>query len=322
MIPSVALCIPAYNAGRFLPRLLAAARAQTIPFDDVWVFDDASADNTSAITKEFGAKVITAAQNSGCSFGKNTLAECTSCDWIHFHDADDSLLPGFVVHARECIQRHGGEADVILLAYEMREEGTDRSLGARKFDDASLRQDALRYAIQEQINPFCGLYRRSTFLAAGGYDTDPLVLYNEDVAFHIRLALRGLKFRADDQVQIVNYCRADSMSSTNKAKCARAQFHVMRKLVEELASERRLSSYSEPIASRLWDIATFAASFCDWEYVDRCIELAHQLGSRRPARGSARFQFLTKLSPRVAYRVRENLIRFFRPALRVGYPSI
>src|SRR5690348_347154 len=86
--PTLALCIPAYNAGRYLPRLLRAAHAQEgPPFDEILVYDDCSTDDTAAIAGAYGATVIRGDVNRGCSFGKNQLAQRAVSDWIHFIDA-------------------------------------------------------------------------------------------------------------------------------------------------------------------------------------------------------------------------------------------
>ena len=52
--PSLSLLIPAYNAARFLPRLLASAHAQTDRFDEIWVYDDCSTDDTAAVAASLG----------------------------------------------------------------------------------------------------------------------------------------------------------------------------------------------------------------------------------------------------------------------------
>lgn len=308
--PSLALCIPAYNAGAYLPRLLESALTQTIPFDQILVYDDCSTDNSSEVAARYGAQVVRGKVNRGCSHGKNVLAEQTTCEWIHFHDADDALHSKFVETAHKWM---GLEAppDIVLFDYEWRKDETDEQIGIRHFDQARLQQDPIAYAIQEQINPFCGLYRRSAYLQAGGYDTDPLVLYNEDVAFHLRMAISGLKFAADPTVTVINYQRVNSMSAANQIKCARAQFHVMKKTSEALQGR-----YNQAIARRLWEISAGLAYHLDWAYTDRAIDLALQLSQDFPINISPIFRIFCSINPYFAHRFREKMVRFFKPQLR------
>ncbi|MBD2501513.1 glycosyltransferase family 2 protein [Anabaena azotica] len=308
--PSLALCIPAYNAAAYLPRLLQSALAQTIPFDEILVYDDCSTDDTGKIAVEFGAKVIRGEINRGCSHGKNALAEQTTCEWIHFHDADDALYPNFVEQAYKWMVLDNAP-DVVLFNYEWRHDDTGELISIRYFDDAELRRDAIAYAIREQINPFCGLYRRSAYLQAGGYDTDPLVLYNEDVAFHCRLAIAGLKFAAEPTITIINYYRPNSMSSANQIKCAKAQYHVMRKVAASLSGR-----YAQEIAQRLWAIAGVSAAYLDWENADNCLHLATAVYSKSPNNLSVIFRFICNYNPYFAIRLREWLIRLLKPQLR------
>jgi glycosyltransferase involved in cell wall biosynthesis len=308
--PSLALCIPAYNAAAHIQRLLESALAQTISFDEIWVYDDCSTDETGKIAVELGAKVIRGDINRGCSHGKNVLAEHTTCQWIHFHDADDALYPNFVEQAHKWMALEN-PPDIVLFDYEWRQDDTGELIGIRKFDDAQVRRDAIAYTIREQINPFCGLYRSSAYLQAGGYDTDPLVLYNEDVAFHCRMAIAGLKFAADPTVTVINYCRVNSMSSGNQLKCFRAQFHVMRKVAESLKGQ-----YSNEISQALWGIAGVSGAYLDWKNADSCLHLALSLNCKPPKNLSVLFRLLCKLNPHFAIRSREWLIRLFKPQLR------
>ena len=310
----LALLIPAYNAAAFLPRLLASAAKQTTPFEEIWVYDDCSTDNTSEIATRFGARVVRGDVNRGCSHGKNVLAAQTEAEWIHFHDADDELLPNFVSLARQWMER--GEFDVVLFSYEERDDETGGLLAIRHFDPDDVRRDARSYAIREQINPFCGLYRREAFLGAGGYDEDPEVLYNEDVAMHLRLAFAGLTFAVEPAVSIINHRRASSMSSANRSKCFRAQLAVMRKASQLPQSE----PYRGAIAKNLWGIAGCLAAELDWTHADSAAKLALHLGGVRSVPSGGPFRLVAAISPSMALRFREHAIRIGKPQLRLSYP--
>ena len=308
--PTLALCIPAYNAAAYLPRLLSSAAAQTVPFDEVLVYDDCSPDGTAAAAEAHGATVIRGEVNVGCSAGKNRLAEVTTCDWIHFHDADDELYPNFAETARAWMAKED-PPDVVLFAYEYRDNETHELLGVTTFDDEALRRDPVEYTIRQQINPFCGLYKREAFLQAGGYDLDPEVLYNEDVAMHCQLARAGLRFAADPTVTVINYRIGNSMSQGNLDKCLRAHVRVMEK-----AAELSGSSYHAAVAEKLWNAAGVAGSIRDWKTAERAARSARRLGQRTPPRSGRLFRSLAAVHPPLALRVREYAIRTLRPHLR------
>jgi len=310
---SLALCIPAYNAASYLPRLLESAISQQVPFDEILVYDDCSTDETIQVAAKYGIQIIRGEVNQGCSYGKNVLAEATNCDWIHFHDADDALYPNFVEQARKWMALDN-PPDIVLFNYEWRRDDNGELISVRQFDAAELRRDAISYAIREQINPFCGLYLRSAYLRAGGYDTDPLVLYNEDVAFHCRMAIAGLQFAADPTITVINYYLSNSMSSANQIKCIKAKFHVMRKVAEALKGK-----YTEEITQNLWGIAGNAAAYLDWETSDRCLQLALSFHNKPPKKLGSLFRLLSSYNPYLAIRVREWLIRILKPQLRSNF---
>ena len=312
--PRLAMLIPAYNAASFLPRLLDSAARQTQPFDEIWVYDDCSTDETASVAGRYGARVVRGNINRGCSHGKNRLAAETTCEWIHFHDADDELMPNFVERAR--IWMSDGRFDVVLFAYEERGDPSGRFMAVRRFDPNAVSADSRAYVIQNQVTNF-GLYRREAFLNAGGYDEDPLVLFNEDVAFHIRLAFRGLAFAADETVTVINHRRDASMSAANALKCLQAHYHVLRNTTALDGAER----YANEIAQKLWNAAGCLAAHLDWETADAAATLAVRLAGRSSAPARGVFAALCSGSPRLAIRVREGLIRTIKPGLREGYPG-
>lgn len=313
--PTIAMLIPAYNAATYLPRLLESAARQTEQFDEIWVYDDCSEDNTTEIAKRYGARVVRGVANRGCSHGKNTLASLTTADWVHFHDADDELCPNFVELARR--RMVDGRFDVVLFAYEERDGATGEVIGRGVFDAGDLSRDPRSYTIRNQINSICGLYRRQAFLQAGGYDEDPLVLYNEDVAMHIRLAFAGLTFTAESEISIINHRRFDSMSTTNYLKCLQAQWHVMRRTVERNGGDH----YAPEIARKLWIVVGGLSAELDWHTADQAAALAMKLAGPSAAPSGPAFKALCYLSPNFAIRVREGLIRALKPRLRDGYAS-
>jgi hypothetical protein len=243
------------------------------------------------------------------------LAKVSSCDWVHFHDADDLLLPNFMETALKWMT--SADVDAVIFGCEERLENTGEVIGVAIPDDRAVASDAIGYTIGVKINAISGIYRRRSFLAAGGFDLDPEVHYNEDQACHCKLARAGLRFRGDPTVTVVNLRRHSSMWTLNQDKCLRAHYHVMRKVLAGPGGE----SYKEAIAERLWHVVAGSASLLDWCTADDAATLAMQLASPSVAPSGPIFRTLCQLSPRFALRAREWLIRALKARLRENYPG-
>jgi hypothetical protein len=132
---------------------------------------------------------------------------------------------------------------------------------------------------------------------------------------HLRLALGGLRFRADPMTTVIHYRTQGSMSSGHPIECARAQVDVLARV-----AERTGRRYREDIGARLWRLAGVCGSFDDWEYVERCMDLADRIGYRQPAHESWFVRTIARFNPSGAVRLRERFIRLVKPRLRAGLP--
>jgi glycosyltransferase involved in cell wall biosynthesis len=310
-LKKIAICIPAYNAAAYLPRLLKSVNEQYIPFDEVLVYDDASTDETSKIAVKFNATIIKGEFNIGCSAGKNILLNKTSCDYVHFHDADDELLPHFTSLAHRWIEDPYCP-DVVLFDFEWRDQESKQLISQSNFNDKELRNDPIRYTILNQVNPFCGLYKADKLKAIGGYDIDQKILYNEDVAFHCKLAIAGFSFAAEKDISIINWRISSSMSSSNQLKCAQAHYEVMKINAEKLEGR-----YHKEIAYKLWMNATSLASMADWDTAKKAVNLAKKInGNLPPEQESKIIKLLALIDPYFGIYIREQLIRILKPKLR------
>ncbi len=309
---SIALCVPAFNAATVLPRLFESVHRQTTPFDEVWVYDDASTDDTAAVATAMGAKVIRGQVNQGCSVGKNVLLTLVGAAWVHYHDADDVIGAEFVERAKARISENG--FDALLFNYEQVEEWSGQTISRSRFEDTDVCRDPVRHMLLHTVNNG-GVYAVNMLRRAGGFDPDPEVRYNEDRAFHLRLAESGARFEIDAYVGSRFYFNSGSMSAANRAKCLRAHHEITRRF-----AERHPSGYEREICRIAWQDAAGLASCLDWYTADDCIRIALRHGPRMPRDGSALFKSLCLINPFWALRVREALIRRLKPRLRVGYP--
>lgn len=311
-MPTLALCIPAYNAEKYLPMILGSAKKQAIPFDEILVYNDCSTDATARVAEELGARVVNGTVNKGCSFGKNQLANVTSCDWLHFHDADDDLLPDFTEKVHDWISKNGEQYEVLLLNFEYIDFETRTVFGNANHNARELHDDPLKYAIDHKIVNF-GVYKREAFLQAGGFDLDEKVLYNEDNAFHQRLAKFGLRFDYLPDITCINYRYKASMSASNQLKCAQANYNVIAKTASTHGKK-----YPLELTRQLWLCIASLAAGQDWEHVKKAVALSKSLGYNYAPEGGGMFKTLTHIDPFFAVWTREKLIRLFKPGLRAS----
>lgn len=313
MQTTLALCIPAYNAAAHLPRLFESVRQQTVPFDEVWVYDDASTDDTAAVAERLGARVVRGHANLGCSSGKNALLERIGTAWVHFHDADDTLAPEFVARARQRIET--GDFDVLMLDYEQVDESTNASMSRSEFAASNLMRDPVRYMLANTVNNG-GVYAVELLRRAGGFDLDPAVRYNEDRAFHLRLAESGARFAIEPYLGSRFHFNPGSMSASNRARCCLASHEITLRF-----ARRHPGRYLDEVAHLAWQNAACLASCLEWPGADACVALACETSGRVPKAANPLFKLLCFINPYLAIRIREALIRLLKPRYRDGYPA-
>lgn len=313
MQTTLALCVPAFNAAGHLPRLFESVRQQTVPFDEVWVYDDASTDGTAAVAAQYGARVVRGQVNQGCSAGKNNLLAQVGTAWVHFHDADDTLAPEFVSRAKQRIA--SGDFDVLMFDYEQVEESTGARMSRSDFAASDLLKDPVRYMLANTVNNG-GVYSVVLLRQTGGFDLDPAVRYNEDRAFHLRLAEAGARFAFEPYVGSRFYFNPRSMSASNRARCCLASHEITQRF-----AARQPGKFQAEVSELAWQNAACLASSLEWDGADSCVDLAYRTSGRIPKSASPLFKLLCFINPYLAIRIREALIRLFKPRHRKGYPA-
>lgn len=163
--PSVAVVIPCYNHGRFLPETLASVRALDFAEIECVVVDDGSTDPLTRTALErvesAGTRVIRQ-DNAGLASARNAGIRATSAPFFVALDADDKLDPRFI---RRLLPP--------LLA--------DPTLGyvyshVRFFDASGGSWDCPAYdprrLLVENLSVATALVRRRAYDEAGGYQPD------------------------------------------------------------------------------------------------------------------------------------------------------
>ena len=191
---SISVVIPAYNASSFLAATLNSILAQTLPADEILVIDDGSKDDTADIAASFGPPVrVIRRANAGQASSRNFGVQQASSEWIAFLDADDLWEPAKLARQIEELARNPA-AD---LCYSGRVEFTEHQGVLQRGHvmpvppPANLRKALLR---NTTFMPSSTILRRSTFLAAGGFNAQYKIL--EDWDLWLRLLRDGTVFAA------------------------------------------------------------------------------------------------------------------------------
>ncbi len=234
--PRIALLVPCHNAAAFLPRLWESVRAQTTPFAELLVYDDASSDDTASVAEALGARVLRGAENQGPGAARNHLLAATACEWIHFHDADDRLHPDFVTRmgARAALD----DRDVLLCQVDWLDEHTRTVVLRWRYDESVYQTpDAPADMLVNIIGGIGGLYRTHVLRAVSGFRTQ--LRYWEDMDLHLRLWHAGARFGVVDEVLSWAHRHESSTSNRNLSAVWRAKTALLADLVAAPSASAR-----------------------------------------------------------------------------------
>src|SRR5918997_1710557 len=107
--PTISICIPAYNYGRYLATAIASARGQTEAPHEIVVSDNHSTDETAAVLRRAGAGVRVVRPPSHQTLGGSFAFVLGQAQGTHvvFLAADDALAPDFLRAVRPHLAGNG-----------------------------------------------------------------------------------------------------------------------------------------------------------------------------------------------------------------------
>lgn len=255
--PLVSICIPAYEAERYLAETLASVRAQTFVEWELIVIEDGSRDGTERIVADFAWSVQQSVffdrhtPNRGLSATRNACIAQAQGPWIALLDADDLWTPGHlagVVARAEKTDADLVHSGVVLFASDTLREIEVRAPSAEAradFPNSLFRGD---YAIQ----PSSVLLRQSICQVIGGFD--PCCQYVEDRDFWLRLVRSGAQMEFVEELTC-RYRQHGAAMSRNIAEMALGAAEVFERHVDwpavPIALRRRCAAEGWCSAGRL-----------------------------------------------------------------------
>jgi glycosyltransferase involved in cell wall biosynthesis len=218
----VSVVMPCHNQARFLADALESVRAQSYAPLEIVVVDDGSTDDPASVVSRYSGVVLLAQANQGRCAARNAGAARSRGELLVFLDADDRLLPGAieagVAHllARPDCALAAGHRVVIDEA------------GARLPERTPPCVDTTDYLTLLQTNfiltPAVAMFRRSAFVAAGGWD--PSLHTSEDYELYLRIA-REWPVSCHHAV-VAEYRRHGANTSADAARMLRSTLAVIR----------------------------------------------------------------------------------------------
>ncbi len=176
----VAVVIPCHNYAEFLPRAVDSVLAQTVRPKEIVVIDDASTDDTKAVTERYASHGVryVRVEHRNLALTRNSGTSETGAEYLLFLDADDWLRDDYI---EKCLEKM--TTPKIAVVYADRQHFGDNQYYQKthEFDVAS--------AAQGNYISSNALIWRQALDAVGGYREIPHSL--EDWDFYRRVFAEG-----------------------------------------------------------------------------------------------------------------------------------
>ena len=194
------MIIPARDAARVLPRTLAAATAQA---QEVVVVDNASGDDTAAVARAHGARVVVEPRPSRARARNTGAAAVPDADRLVFLDADCVPQPGWLEALERCL-----DAGADLAGGRIAVTTTAAPTVAERFDAAwRFRQQATIEHAGWSVTANLAV-TRAAFDRVGGLD--PAYRHvGEDVDLCLRATAAGAELRFCPEAVVAHEAERD-----------------------------------------------------------------------------------------------------------------
>lgn len=289
---NISLLVPCFNASKYIDGFLK--HIANLGFAEVIFYNDGSTDNTLELLENSGHTFISSSVNNGSGFARNKLAESASCEYIHFHDIDDKFNPDFINLIKEPLSK---SPDVIVGNADWIVEATGEVELRWRYNADEANADPLAYFIEHPLGIINTVYKRKSFIAAGGFNEK--IKCWEDSDLHVTLAGKGNKFAFTDSV-LAYSMRHNNGISSNQNWCWQCRFKFLQGYLAQFPEK-----YTPII---IIEIARCAQIFYDSRMMNdfkKCINICKQNGLVPPISNNRFINMLKKMPvpPRLAYDV-------------------
>ncbi len=239
--PKVQVVIPVYNAAKYLRRCLDSLIAQTYPYWEAIVIDDASKDESAEIVKEYMEKdtrivFFSLEKNQGVSNVRNFALEKLSGKYTAFLDSDDfwekDMLDVMVSKAES------EDIDVVQCRFFYDYPGGKQVLPKGAFDKdtkitkSQIKKIYYKMATGINMNHVCMKLIRTELINDLRFDTS--LKTAEDLQFCVKL-FSGVESYCFINRAFYHYCRNEE-SLTGKGLSGKEKLKANRSVTSDLLS--------------------------------------------------------------------------------------
>jgi glycosyltransferase involved in cell wall biosynthesis len=223
-IPTVSVCVPTYNYGRFLSQCIQSVQAQTLTDWDLVICDDCSTDETAAIVRGFAAqdsriRYILNEKRLGMNGNLKWAAESGRGQYIKMLCSDDWLLPECLEVLSSLMERNPQVVLATSAEINCNESGEPLQTQFLFGEPVSIIPGEKMLDRMARGEGFGGnssfMIRASAYRAIGGYDEN--LLYAADYDLAARLCRVGEYLHAD-QPLFYGRIQPAASSSVNPGK--------------------------------------------------------------------------------------------------------
>lgn len=297
--PNVDLLVPVYKAQRFLPRLQHQLAQLQPHFARVFVYDDASPDDTFIAFDRAGFAPSRGVRNLGPGGARNALAAQSTSEWIHFHDVDDEIAPDYLSHVLPLLTN---DTDIVIHDVAFVDEPT-RTPEIVFRAQSELDTDPVRSLLINPMGTTSSVIRRELFLRIGGFDEGHRCF--EDGDMHLRLALAGARVRRLPIV-LETSLRHGEGASTDMAYCHRCRLSFLERYAGLLPNR-----LTDDLSAEFLKTAFALLSYRDKVLARRAIDSCRALGGAFPRTRSRALKLAAALLPDLAVLQLQEGVRHF-----------
>ena len=228
---TLAVLITYHDESDLLRTCIDSLLASPVKPDEILVYDDASKHPaTSYIPSHAPIRIVRNETNRGPGHARNQLLTEATCEFVHFHDADDQFAPDWCDAVKQ--ELTGTELDIVLTEISSYRKGDLWATRVLGLDALKLDSDLVRFCLAGSLLTPSTTVRRSVALRTGGFRTREKLAQSEDFDFHVRLATIANVYTVIDRPLVRINLRTNSHSS-DQIEC----FWSGIKSVEMLSSE-------------------------------------------------------------------------------------